>query len=205
MFQPVIDKLVGNVDKRDKGLLSIISHRRVYYCIFTVLFQNTSTKGWTQVGLFFFLEYRYYNKNWPFVPPTLLARLKSAKKKKKNWKHKKIDPRHVTLYHRHLDQTSDSQRIIQIYHIASVFLLNFAPSLGNLKYFSGQENRHFIVHWSIAALKLFQENLSLNFGLITVFLEVALQITKKSSALRFIPIHMFSKSRSLLVFLFSRL
>ena len=74
------------------------------------------------------------------------------------------------------------------------YLLNFAPSLGNLKYFSGQEIGHFIVHWSIAALKLFPENLSLNFGLITVFLEVALQIRKKSSALRFTPIHMFSKS-----------
>ena len=137
MFQPVTDKLVRNVDKRDKGLLSIISHRRVYNCIFNVLFQNTSTEGWTQVGLFFFLECRYYNKNWPFVPPTLPARLTSAKKKKKNrtnWRHKKIDPRHVTLYHRHLHQTSDSQRIIQIYHIPSIFT-QFCAFVRQLKIF----------------------------------------------------------------------
>ena len=38
----------------------------------------------------------------------------------------------------------------------------------------------FIVHWSIAALKVFKENLSTNFGLIAVFVKVALEITKRA-------------------------
>ena len=38
----------------------------------------------------------------------------------------------------------------------------------------------FIVHWSIAALKVFKENLSANFGLIAVFVKVALEITKRA-------------------------
>ena len=38
---------------------------------------------------------------------------------------------------------------------------------------------HFIVHWSIAALKFFKENLSLNFSLSAVFMKVVLEITKR--------------------------
>ena len=37
----------------------------------------------------------------------------------------------------------------------------------------------FIVQWCIAALKVFKENLSPNFGLIAVFVKVALEITKR--------------------------
>ena len=36
---------------------------------------------------------------------------------------------------------------------------------------------NFIVHWSLAALKNFEENLSTYFGLITVFMEEASEIT----------------------------
>ena len=46
-----------------------------------------------------------------------------------------------------------------------------------------------MAHWSIAALKFFKGNLSWNFGLIAVFVKVALEIYKKSSALRLTPIH----------------
>ena len=40
------------------------------------------------------------------------------------------------------------------------------------------EFEDFIVHCSIAVLKFFKENLSTNFGLIAVFVKVALEITK---------------------------
>ena len=36
------------------------------------------------------------------------------------------------------------------------YLLNFAPTLDNLKVFNGHE---IIVHWSIAAVDFFKENL----------------------------------------------
>ena len=40
--------------------------------------------------------------------------------------------------------------------------------------------RYFTVRWSIAALNFFKENLSTNFGLIAVFVKVALEITKRA-------------------------
>ena len=55
--------------------------------------------------------------------------------------------------------------------------LNFAPTLDNLK--SYQWTRNSIA--GIAALKFFEESLSTNFGLIAVFVKVALEITKKLS------------------------
>ena len=50
----------------------------------------------------------------------------------------------------------------------------------------------FIVHWSIAALKVFKENLSTNFSLIAVFVKVALEITKRAQHCVWL-IHMFSR------------
>ena len=191
MFQPVIDKLVGNVDKRDKGLLSFISHRRVYYCIFSVLFQNTSTKGWTKVGLFF-LEYRYYNKNWPFVPPTLLARLKSAKKKK-TIKKSILDMLLSTI------NTSTKRRTrkeLSKFITSLQYLLKFAPSLGNLKYFSGRENRAFYSTLINCSTETFSRKSIVEFWFDHCFPGSSLNNYKKSSALRFTPIHMFSKSRT---------
>ena len=45
-----------------------------------------------------------------------------------------------------------------------------------------------IVHRSIAALEFFKENLSTNFGLIAVFVKVALEITKRvQHCVRLIP------------------
>ena len=49
----------------------------------------------------------------------------------------------------------------------------------------------FIVHWSIAALKVFKENVSTNFGLIAVFVKVALEITKRAQHCVWL-IHMLS-------------
>ena len=57
------------------------------------------------------------------------------------------------------------------------YSLNFAPTLDNLK--SYQWTRNSIA--GIAALKFFEESLSTNFGLIAVFVKVALEITKKLS------------------------
>ena len=38
-------------------------------------------------------------------------------------------------------------------------------------------------HWSIAALNFLKENLSTNFGLLAVFVKVALEITSQQNAL----------------------
>ena len=52
---------------------------------------------------------------------------------------------------------------------------------------------HFIVHRSIAALKFYRENLTSNFGLIAVFVKVALEITKRAQhRVLTTEIHMFS-------------
>ena len=49
----------------------------------------------------------------------------------------------------------------------------------------------FIVHWSIASLKVFKENLSTNFGLIAVFVKGTLEITKRAQHCVWL-IHMLS-------------
>ena len=49
----------------------------------------------------------------------------------------------------------------------------------------------FILHWTIAALKFFKENLLTNFGLIEVFVKVVLESTKKAQHCVWL-IHMFS-------------
>ena len=62
---------------------------------------------------------------------------------------------------------------------------------------------HFIVHWSIAALKVFKQNQSTNFGLIAVFVKVASEITKKKLSIAFdwfTCFHDFSKSRKSTLF-----
>ena len=63
-----------------------------------------------------------------------------------------------------------------------------------------------IVHRSIAALEFFKENLSTNFGLIAVFVKVALEITKRERhCVRLIPcVFMVFQNRAS-VFAFSRL
>ena len=48
-----------------------------------------------------------------------------------------------------------------------------------------------IVHWSIASLKVFKENLSTNFGLIAVFVKGTLEITKRAQHCVWL-IHMLS-------------
>ena len=50
---------------------------------------------------------------------------------------------------------------------------------------------YFTVRWSIAALNFFKENLLTNFGLIAVFVKVALEITKRAQHCVLL-IHMFS-------------
>ena len=50
----------------------------------------------------------------------------------------------------------------------------------------------FIEQWSIAALKFFKENLYMNFGLIAVFMQVALENTKSVQYCVWLQIHMFS-------------
>ena len=51
----------------------------------------------------------------------------------------------------------------------------------------------FILHWTIAALKFFKENLLTNFGLIAVFSKIVLESTKKAQHCVWL-IHMFSCS-----------
>ena len=51
----------------------------------------------------------------------------------------------------------------------------------------------FILHWTIAALKFFKENLLRNFGLIAVFSKIVLESTKKAQHCVWL-IHMFSCS-----------
>ena len=46
---------------------------------------------------------------------------------------------------------------------------------------------HFMAHWSIAALKFFKGNLSWNFGLIAVFVKVALKIIQKELSIASYP------------------
>ena len=60
------------------------------------------------------------------------------------------------------------------------YLLKFAPMLDKLKSFQWTRNSgtDFIVHRSIAALKVFKENISTNLGLIAVFVNIAFEITK---------------------------
>ena len=70
-------------------------------------------------------------------------------------------------------------KLSQIYDIASIFT-QFCAYVRQLKKFSMDTKfRDFIVPWSIAALKFFKENISTNFGLIAVFVKVALEITKR--------------------------
>ena len=56
----------------------------------------------------------------------------------------------------------------------------FCANVRQLKKFSMDTKfKDFIVHWSIAALNFFKENISTNFGFIAVFVKVALEITKR--------------------------
>ena len=64
--------------------------------------------------------------------------------------------------------------------------LNETP--GQPTKFSVDENfGDFIVHWSIAALKFFKENLMTNFGLIAVFVKLTFEITKRALSIAFHP------------------
>ena len=76
------------------------------------------------------------------------------------------------------------------------YLLNFAPSLGNLKYFSGQENRAFYSTLINCSTETFSRKSIVEFWFNHCFPGSSLNNYKKSSALRFTPIHMFSKSRT---------
>ena len=58
------------------------------------------------------------------------------------------------------------------------YSLNFSPTLGNLKSYQWTRNSEIA---AIAALNFFEESLSTYFGLIAVFVKVALEITKKLS------------------------
>ena len=58
------------------------------------------------------------------------------------------------------------------------YSLNFSPALDNLKSYQWTRNSEIA---AIAALKFFEESLSTYFGLIAVFVKVALEITKKLS------------------------
>ena len=62
------------------------------------------------------------------------------------------------------------------------YLHNFAPTrVRQLQKFSMDTKLgYFTVHWLIAALKFFKENLSTNFGLVAVFVKVVLEITKRA-------------------------
>ena len=62
------------------------------------------------------------------------------------------------------------------------YLHNFAPTrVRQLQKFSMDTKfGYFTVSWLIAALKFFEENLSTNFGLVVVFVKVALEITKRA-------------------------
>ena len=87
------------------------------------------------------------------------------------------------------------------------YLLNFAPSLSNLKYFRGQKNRAFYSTLINCSTETFSRKSVVEFWFNHCFPGSSLTNYKKSSALRFTPIHMFSKSRteSFFVFLLSRL
>ena len=50
----------------------------------------------------------------------------------------------------------------------------------------------FIEHWWIVVLKLFNENLSTNFGLIAVFVKVAFEIKELNTGFYPDKIHLFS-------------
>ena len=76
------------------------------------------------------------------------------------------------------------------------YLLNFASSLGNLKYFSGQENRAFYSTLINCSTETFSRKSIVEFWFNHCFPGSSLTNYKKSSALRFTPIHMFSKSRT---------
>ena len=71
-------------------------------------------------------------------------------------------------------------QLSQIYDIASIFP-RFCAHVRQLKKFSMDTKfGNFIVHWSTATLKFLTENLTTNFGLIAVFVKVALESTKKA-------------------------
>ena len=76
------------------------------------------------------------------------------------------------------------------------YLLNFAPSSGNLKYFSGQENRAFYSTLINCSTETFSRKSIVEFWFNHCFPGSSLTNYKKSSALHFTPIHMFSKSRT---------
>ena len=125
------------------------------------------------------------------MPPTLLARLKSAKKKKT--KKSILDMLLSTI------NTSTKRRTrkeLSKFITSLQYLLNFAPSLGNLKYFSGQENRAFYSTLINCSTETFSRKSIVEFWFNHCFPGSSLNNYKKSSALRFTPIHMFSKSRT---------
>ena len=76
------------------------------------------------------------------------------------------------------------------------YLLNFAPSLGNLKYFRGQKNWAFYSTLINCSTETFSRKSVVEFWFNHCFPGSSLTYYKKSSALRFTPIHMFSKSRT---------
>ena len=103
-----------------------------------------------------------------------------------------------------------AQNLSQIYDITSIFT-QFCADVRQLKKFFSWFSmdttfKDLIVHWSIAALKFFKENLSTNFGLIAVFVRVPLEITKRvQHCVRLIPcVFMVFRNRSS-VFAFSLL
>ena len=92
------------------------------------------------------------------------------------------------------------QRIIQIYHIVSIFTQFFAYVRQLKNVTMNMKNGHFIVHW---ITEIFNENLSSNFSLIAVFVKVALKITKRAQHCilpRFTRFHLFWICASLLAF-----
>ena len=103
-------------------------------------------------------------------------------------------------------QEIPEQKLSQIYDIASIFT-QFCADVRQLQKFSMDTKfKDLIVHRSIAALKFFKENLSTNFGLIAVFVKVALEITKRvQHCVLLIPcVFMVFRNRAS-VFAFSRL
>ena len=78
------------------------------------------------------------------------------------------------------NRKSQSKKLSQIYDVASIFN-QFCAYVRQLKKFSMDTKfGDFIVHCTIEALKFLRENLSMNFGLIAVFMKVALEITKRA-------------------------
>ena len=75
--------------------------------------------------------------------------------------------------------------------IASIFI-QICAFVRQLKKFSmDMKLGDFIIHWWIAALRIFKESLSTNFGLIAVFVKVAFEITKRAQHLHVTHVFMF--------------